>query len=244
MSLDEALVVNPSADLRFATAVSHHLAGHGTRATELYRRLQNREGVDKNISALRENRPPEKLPTAEEVARAISTMRAGLVFRDATAVFREKEEDRTPFEAWIRTGSKIFLGTALVLLILIAVFSTAPAVETKFAAVRWSLGAGLLLFAALAWTMHVAASSKAKNRAVPGYLTAEAMASSLAHIFPLPPMPDVDATEREAWKRSTPMRTFRFVVFGAALFGLALVVRLPARWRVRSAATQPETAAG
>jgi hypothetical protein len=110
--------------------------------------------------------------------------------------------------------------------------------------VRRTIGAALLLFAVFAWVMHARATSSANDRPVPGFLTVEAM-PPLANIFPLPPMPDVDATERDAWSRSTSMRTFRIVVLGALLAGLALLVRVPVRFR--SAATTPrlsETAPG
>jgi tRNA A-37 threonylcarbamoyl transferase component Bud32/tetratricopeptide (TPR) repeat protein len=240
MSLDEILRTNPSPELRYAAAVSHHLAGHGGRATDLYRTLAGRDGVQENLDALRQRRPPQKIPTADAIVRAITRMRAGMIVRDAFAVFGEADE-HTPIDDRIRAGSKIFLGTAIVLLAVIAIFASVPPVETRsLAAVRWSIAAGLLMFAILAWTMHSGATTSAEGRAVPGYLTQEAM-PELSNVFPLPPMPDVDATEREAWKRSTPMRTFRFAVFGALLVGLVLVVRVP---KLRRATRRPESAAG
>jgi tetratricopeptide (TPR) repeat protein len=231
VSLDEALDANPSEELVYATAVSHHLAGHGSRATALYQRIANHDGVSDNVDALRVNKPPEHIPAAEDVIRAITSMHASLLVEDLFAAFLA-EEDRNTIETRIRTASKIFIGAALALLLLIALFSRIGAADRTraFPAIAWPLGAALLLFAAIAWGVHVTASAKAKDRSVPGFVTAEAMAE-LAVIFPLPPMPTVDATERAAWSHSTAMRTFRVVVFGSALAGAVLVILGAARRR-------------
>jgi hypothetical protein len=118
---------------------------------------------------------------------------------------------------------------------LIALFSRSGAADRTWAfpAMAWPLGAALLLFAGIAWGVHVTASAKAKARAVPGFVTAEAM-PPLATIFPLPPMPTVDATERTAWSHSTAMGTFRVVVFGSALAGALLVILTAANRHLES----------
>ena len=211
-SLDQILGERDSDELRFITAVAHHLSGDTRRAAELYRSLQSEEAAE-NLDKL-DSLPP-RMPTIDTFAAAFQTLYLRDIWRTLRLGWGAKPRPDDVFSAGAYDASQTFylalLLSAAVLLFVLGIGNA----QSDFPARRVAAFVLAVGFIGIALSLHRSASLKVKLPVSGKYSADWVMPYTTA--FPFPPDPTAEAAVPQAMARSESMRFFWISVALAAL---------------------------
>jgi tetratricopeptide (TPR) repeat protein len=232
-SLDQVLARRDSDELRFITAVAHHMAGDTGRAAELYRTVPTDEAAE-NLNKL--DLLPLHFPTAETYAAAFHTLHSGDLRRvlDLAWVARPPANDRFTNAAY--DASQVFylaLLLAAAVLLFVAGIGETPRV---WPARRVTLFVFAVAFLGIALTLQRVASFEAKLP-VSGKYSGAWLASYNA-VYPFPPDPTAESAVPRAMARSEAMRLFWLTMGLAGVVAVGAGVWI-ANERVQMRKTRP-----
>jgi tetratricopeptide (TPR) repeat protein len=213
--LDEVLAERDSEDLRFITAVAHHLSGDTRRAAELYRSIQS-EDATKNLDNL-DSLPP-RMPSIDTFAAAFQTLYPRDIWRALRIGWGAKPAPNDAFSSGSYDASQTFyLAMLLSAAALLLVFGLRDA-QPDFPAQTVTAFVLAVAFIAIALSLQHSASVKAKQP-VSGKYSAE-WATPYNNVFPFPPDPTAEAAVPRAMARSEAMRLFWIAIGIAALIAI------------------------
>jgi hypothetical protein len=212
--LDEILAGRDSDELRFITAVAHHLSGDTHRAAELYRSIQSAD-ANKNLDNL--DSVPPRMPTIETITAAFNTLYPRDVWRILRFGFGAKPDDI--FGAGAHDAAQTFyLGLMLLTAVSLFVLGVRRA-QPDSPVVSIAAFALAIAFIAVALAVHHSASLTVKLPVSGKYSAGWIMEYNKA--FPFPPDPTAQAALPRAMARSQPMRFFWISVATAVLTAVA-----------------------
>ncbi|MDP9361295.1 MAG: hypothetical protein M3P29_07590, partial [Acidobacteriota bacterium] len=210
-SLDQILTQRDSDDLRFITAVAHHLAGDTRRAAELYRTIQW-DDANENLNHL--DSGPDRMPTAEMFVAAFHRSCPYALADTLRAAWGPKTSLDNMFIAAYE-ASRIFylallLGTAV--LLLAAGAGDAPRAFPAMTITLFVLAFG---FIGIALAAQRSASERVRLP-VSGKYSSEWL-EPISGAYPFPPDPTAEQAVPRAMARSEAMRLFWITIAIAAL---------------------------
>ncbi len=205
-SLDQILRERDSEELRFITAVAHHLSGDTRRAAELYRSIQSEDAAE-DLDKL-DSLPP-RMPAIDTFAAAFQTLYLRDIWRALRLGWGAKPRSDDVFGAGAYDASQTFylalLLSAAVLLFVLGIGNA----QSRFPARSVAAFVLAVGFIGIALTLHRSASLKVKLP-VSGKYSAD---------WVMPYTPTAEAAVPRAMARSESMRFLWISVAIAALVG-------------------------
>lgn len=225
-SLDQILMQRDSDELRFITAVAHHLAGERRRAAELYRSIPWNDATE-NLSQI--DSAPVHMPTAEMFVAAFHRPYPHELAQALRAAWGPRTAPDSVFSAAYEASQIFYLALVLGAAVLLLVAGTGDE-SRAFPAVRIALFVLAAAFVGIALSMERSASARVKLT-VSGKYSAQWL-EPISGAYPFPPDPTAEMAVSRAMGRSAAMRLFRISVAIGALIATASAASL-ARDRLR-----------
>jgi hypothetical protein len=210
-SLEQILTERDSDELRFITAVAHHLAGDTRRAAELYRSIQS-DDAKENLRDI--DSAPDHMPTAEMFVAAFHRTCPYQVWHTLGAAWQPRPPTENIFAFAAYEASQAFylsLLLAATLLLLVAGSGWAPRAFPAMSIALFVVGIG---FIGVALSAQHAASVKAQATVSGKY---SYWLEPTTNAYPYPPDPTAEQAALHAMANSEAMRLFWISVAIAAL---------------------------
>jgi tetratricopeptide (TPR) repeat protein len=211
-SLDQVLAEHDSDEMRFITAVAHHLAGDSRRAAHLYRSLQSAEASDnlQNLDAL-----PQHMPTVEMFVAAFGTMSTDDVSRTLRLAWHPPPESSTYLTVDAYDAAQTFFLSLLLAVALLLFALGAGRAPQQFPALRIAAFVVAVVFALISFAIQRDMSAKVK-RPVSGKFGADVFLHYDA-AYPMPPDRTAEEAANRAMRHAPGMRFFWLSVAAALL---------------------------